>query len=71
MEMALSQEEEKIARKVDGYIKVDTMSFREKIFHALLITQHELEVQYFSNEEQRRKLLQFKVTLDSLWQKLS
>ncbi|MDD3023788.1 MAG: hypothetical protein PHE26_07820 [Syntrophomonadaceae bacterium] len=71
MQIAFSHEEEKMADRVNLYFKVDDMSFRDKIFHALLITQHDLEAQHFSNEEQHRKLLQFKNTLESLWKKLS
>lgn len=71
MEIGLSKEEEQVARKVEVYFKPGDMTFREKVFNALLIAQYDLEAQHFSNEKQYARLMQFKSILDSLWQKLN
>ncbi len=55
----LSQEEVNVARKIDEYFKPEHMSFSEKLFNAMLITQHELEFEYFGNDYEKSKILQF------------
>jgi len=65
----LTCEEKQVARKIDNYFKPGDMSFREKIFNALLIAQNELECHHFSTERERLQILHFKNTLDSLRQK--
>ncbi|MEN6350094.1 MAG: hypothetical protein ABFD08_11945 [Syntrophomonas sp.] len=71
MDLALSQEEEQIVRKIELYFKSGDMTFRDKVFNALLIAQYDLEAQHFSNERQHARLTRFKTVLDSLWQKLN
>ncbi|KUG03166.1 hypothetical protein ASZ90_019431 [hydrocarbon metagenome] len=56
----LSQEELKVVRKIDEYFSLDHMSFQEKLFHALLIAQYELEAQYYSNEFEKSRIVEFR-----------
>ncbi|MBO8158479.1 hypothetical protein [Thermosyntropha sp.] len=67
----LSSEEKEIARKVDDYFKTTNMNFRDKVFNALLIAQHELEGHHFCSEAEKLKIIHFKNTLDSLLKKLN
>ncbi len=66
----LSREEFNVARRIERYFKSDNMSFQDKIFNARLIAQYELEAQYFSNEEEKRRILEFKGILDRLMFKI-
>jgi len=67
--MPLSGEELQVAQRIDNYFKYSDMSFREKVFHAILIARHELEGHHFCNEYERQKILQFARVLDCLLQK--
>lgn len=66
----LSQEELNVARKIDEYFKPDHMSFQEKLFNALLIAQHELEAEYYGNEFEKSRILEFRDTLLLLLNKI-
>ncbi|SHG60756.1 hypothetical protein SAMN02745221_00577 [Thermosyntropha lipolytica DSM 11003] len=66
----LSAEEREIARRVDNYFKTPHMNFRDKVFNALLIAQHELESHHFSTEDEKLKIIYFRNTLYSLLKKL-
>ncbi|WP_157049037.1 hypothetical protein [Syntrophomonas palmitatica] len=68
--LQLSREEFQVAHRIERYFKSDNMTFQDKIFNARLIAQHELEAQYFGNEEERRRILEFKGILDSLMYKV-
>ncbi len=65
----LTTEEEQVAKRINSYFKPGDMSFQEKLFHALLIAQNELDGHHFSTEYERLRILQFKSVLDSLHQK--
>lgn len=67
----LNSEEQEIVRKIDSYFKTSNMNFRDKLFNALLIAQHELESHHFSSEDEKLKILHFKNTLDNLLKKIS
>ncbi len=64
-------EEKLITKKLNKYFKSSSMSLKDKVFNALLIAQHELEAQHFSNEMEKQKIIHYKVTLDNLLEKLS
>lgn len=65
----LTTEEKQVAKRVNNYFKPEDMSLQEKIFHALLIAQNELDGHHFTTELERLRILQFKNTLDSLQRK--
>ncbi len=65
----LSGEELQIAKRIDNYFKYCDMSFRDKVFHTILIAQYELEGHHFSNEYERQRILQFIRVSDDLLQK--
>lgn len=67
----LSMEEQEIARKVDTYFKTSHMNFRDKVFNALLIAQHELESHHFSTEDEKLRIIHFRNTLYNLLKKLN
>lgn len=67
----LSLEEQEVARKVDTYFKTSNMNFRDKVFNALLIAQHELESHHFSTEEERLRIIHFRNTLYNLLKKIN
>ena len=67
----LSGEEKIVFHRVNEYFKSPAMTLQDKIINALLISQHELEEQNFSNECERLRIVQFQQTLDSLLNKLS
>lgn len=66
----LSREEKIVFHRVNEYFKSPAMTLQDKIINALLISQHELEEQNFSNEDERLKIVQFQETLDRLLNKL-
>lgn len=66
----LSREELNVARKIDEYFKPDHMSFPEKLFNAMLIAQHELEAEYYGNEFEKTRILEFRDTLLLLLNKI-
>lgn len=66
----LNQQELNIVRKVDEYFIIDSMSFQEKIFQALLIAQHELEAEYYENECEKMRIIEFRDTLLGLLHKI-
>ena len=67
--MKLNNEELQVAQRIDNYFRCNDMSFREKVFQAMLITRHELEAHHFGNEYERQRILQFAQVLDGLLQK--
>lgn len=67
----LTLEEKIVAKKIEKYFKASNMNFREKIFNAILIAQHELEAHYFSDEYEKEKILHFKRVLEGLLDKIS
>jgi hypothetical protein len=66
----LSREEKIVFHRVNEYFKSPAMTLQDKIINALLISQHELEEQNFSNEDERMKIIKFQETLDRLLNKL-
>ncbi|HQA49956.1 MAG: hypothetical protein ACOX6F_02170 [Syntrophomonadaceae bacterium] len=62
----LTLEEKKIAEQVDRYFISNRMTFQEKLFHALLIAQHDLEAQHFCTEDERQRLIRYIRVLDSM-----
>ena len=60
----LTLEERLVANKIEKYFKTTNMNFRDKIMHAILIAQHELDAHYFSDEHEKQKILHFKKTLE-------
>lgn len=67
--LQLNGEEFQVAKRIDNYFKCSDMSFREKVFHAMLITRHELEAHHFGNEYERQRVMLFAQVLDGLLQK--
>ena len=68
--LAFSTKEKKVIYKIENYFKSKQMSFQDKLFHALLIAQHDLEAHHFSNEIERQNIVEFKEAVDSILQKL-
>lgn len=66
----LTIEEEQVANKVNNYFKSSNMTMRDKVFHAALIAQQELDEHNFSTEYERIRIAQFKDVLDTLIMKL-
>lgn len=66
----LTLEEKLVAKKIDKYFQTSDMDFKEKIFNAILIAQHELDAHYFSDEYEKQKILHFKNVLESLLEKI-
>ena len=66
----LTLEEQKVAEQVDRYFRSSRMTFREKLFHALLIAQHDLEAQHFCSEDERQRLILYIDILDTMLSKL-
>jgi len=67
----LNKEEYRVAHRIDRYFKSNDMSFPEKVFHAMLIAQYELEGHHYTNDEERIKIARFKSVLDGLLHKIS
>lgn len=67
----LNKEEYRIAYRIDRYFKSDDMSFQDKVFHAMLIAQYELEGHHYSSDEERAKIARFKSVLDRLLYKIN
>lgn len=66
----LTLEEQKVAEQVERYFRSSRMTFREKLFHALLIAQHDLEAQHFCSEDERQRLILYIDILDTMLSKL-
>lgn len=66
---SLNNEELQVARRLEDYFRSSDMTFREKVFHAILIARYELEGHHFSNEYERQRILEFARVLDRLLQK--
>lgn len=67
----LTNEEQKVAQKVDSYFKSKEMTLYEKLFNAMLIAQHDLESHNFTNEDERIRIIKFKKILDGLLKKIN
>ncbi|MGI5912252.1 MAG: hypothetical protein ACOX6E_06720 [Syntrophomonadaceae bacterium] len=65
----LSAEEIAVAQRIESYFKSSSMTFQEKVFHAILITRYELEAKHFSDEHEYQRILEFARVLDRLKQK--
>lgn len=68
---SLSSEEQQVISRLDQYFKPSSMTMQDKIFNAILIAQLELEEQYFSNEIEKTRIMQFKNVLECLSQKMN
>lgn len=68
--LELTGEELSMAKKLNDYFRCSEMGFREKVFHALLIAQHDLEAHHYCSESERLKILAFTQILDALLNKL-
>lgn len=66
----LTLEEQKVAEQVERYFRSSRMTFREKLFHALLIAQHDLEAQHFCSEDERQRLVLYIDILETMLSKL-
>lgn len=67
----LTHEEQFMANRVNQYFKSAEMSMQEKIYHAILIAQHELDAHHFNNETEKNRITHYKSLLDNIWQKIS
>ena len=67
----LNPEEANIARHLENYFLCSEMDFRDKVFHALLIAQYDLEARHYSNEAQRLKITKILSTLNGIWDKMN
>lgn len=56
--------------KVENYFKCKDMTLQEKLIHALLIAQHDLEVVNFTNPMEEVKIIEFKHTVNNVLLKL-
>lgn len=66
----LTLEEKIVAEQVDRYFISDRMTFQEKLFHALLIAQHDLEAHHFCSEDERQRLVRYIGVLDGMLSRL-
>jgi len=66
-----SWDERLVAQRLNDYFKCPHMSLRDKIFHASLIAQYELEAHNFTNEMERESIAHFITILDRLRKKAS
>lgn len=62
--------EQEAVNKIENYFKCKEMTLQEKLFHALLIAQHDLELHNYTNKTEEIKIIEFKLTIDSLLLKL-
>lgn len=67
----LTIEEQQVIKQIERYFKSANMQLNDKLYHALLIAQHELESHNFSSEWERAKIVHFRNTVDSLMKKLN
>lgn len=67
----LTYKEQMVAERINNYFKSSHMSLYEKIFHASLIAQHELDAHHFGSENERFRITEFKMILDSLLLKIN
>jgi hypothetical protein len=67
--MELNWAERLVAERLNDYFRSPHMSLRDKIFHASLIAQHELDAHNFANELERKRVVRFKMVLDNLERK--
>lgn len=66
----LSNEEKKVAEQVDRYFISSRMTLADKVFHALLIAQHDLEAHHYCSEDEHQRLLQYINILQGILYKL-
>ena len=66
----LKLEEQKVAEQVDRYFRSSRMTLREKLFHALLIAQYDLEAHHFCSEDERQRLILYIDIFESMLSKL-
>lgn len=66
----LSCEEMEVLARLDRYFHCNEMPVRDKVFHAILIAQYELEAQHYTNDAQKVRIIYFKNTLETLLGKL-
>jgi hypothetical protein len=62
--------EREAVNKVENYFKCKDMPLQEKLLHALLIAQHDLEVHNFTNNLEKVRILDFKNTVNDLLSKI-
>ncbi|MGE5389929.1 MAG: hypothetical protein ACM3PE_02585 [Deltaproteobacteria bacterium] len=67
----LNKEEYRVAQRVDRYFKSNDMSFQDKLFHAMLIAQYDLEGHHYANDEERVRIARFKNIVDRLLHKIN
>jgi hypothetical protein len=66
----LKLEEQRVAEQVEKYFRSSRMTFGEKLFHALLIAQYDLEAQHFCSEDERQRLILYIDILESMLSKI-
>ncbi|MEA1962294.1 MAG: hypothetical protein U9N81_13685 [Bacillota bacterium] len=69
--ITLTHEEQLIANRVNHYFKCPEMSMKDKLYHAILIAQHDLDSHSFCGEAEKNRLTHYKNLLDNIWQKMS
>lgn len=62
--------EKEALSKVENYFKCKDMTLQEKLIHALLIAQHDLEVVNYTSPIEEVKIIEFKHTVNNLLIKL-
>jgi len=70
VDTTLTNEEKKIAEQVDKYFLSSRMTFADKLFHALLIAQHDLEAHHYCSEEEHQRLLHYISILQGILHKV-
>lgn len=66
----LNHEEQKIAEQVERYFRSTRMTLREKLFHAMLIAQHDLDAHHFCSDSEREGLIHYISVLHGILAKL-
>jgi hypothetical protein len=64
--MEFTRAEQEAVNKVENYFKSKNMTLQEKLFHALLIAQHDLDAMNFTSPVEEVKISEFKQTINNL-----
>ena len=67
---SLNSQEAKILNRVSTYFRSPKMNLEDKLTHARLIALHDMELGYFSSDEEHQLLQTYAQTLDQLLAKL-
>lgn len=69
--LIFTAEEQAVVNRVNHYFLSGDMSIYEKLSHAKLIAEHELEAHNFANESEKHRIAHYKNILDQLLWKLN